>query len=257
MKWWKSSAQNAEAELEYERQFLLVLQKRQQLIDLWVQRQQQVSADITLCCFEKMGDFCHRHIVGQKVIERSLPQMWGGEVGLMPAQMSTIGTQNDSILTPTELNKGNGLTDTQAPHKTPSKEYYNFVSKSNTSQLNITKGAAAQTTVLETEQSTNETLGTLIVSTLTPVKSTTEHLTIPELLGGVKSYDYLPPGWENVEVIATVAIGTQVQVYNFVSRQWQPGVVKDYWEPGGFLEVRCGRRVQKVLVGSMWRCSWG
>ncbi|MBE8966688.1 Crp/Fnr family transcriptional regulator [Nostocales cyanobacterium LEGE 12452] len=29
-------------------------------------------------------------------------------------------------------------------------------------------------------------------STLTPVKSTTEHLTIPELLGGVKSYDHLP-----------------------------------------------------------------
>ena len=204
-----------------------------------------------------MGDFCHRHIVGRKVIERSLAQMWGGQVGLMPAQMSTIGTQNDSILTPTKLNKGNGLTDTQAPHKTPSKEYYNFVSKSNTSQPNITKGAAAQTIVLETEQSTNETLGTLIVSTLTPVKSITEDLTIPELLGGVKSYDYLPPGWENVEVIATVAIGTQVQVYNLVSRQSQPGVVKDYWSQGAFWKCAVAGECRRCSVGSMWRCSWG
>ena len=52
-----------------------------------------------------------------------------------------------------------------------------------------------------------------------------------------------------MEVIADVAIGTQVQVYNLVSRQWQPGVVKDYWEPGGFLEVRCGKRGQQVFSG--------
>ncbi len=62
LKWWKSSAQDAEAELEYERQFLLVLQSREQLIDLWARKQQQASADITLCCFEKSGDFCHRYI---------------------------------------------------------------------------------------------------------------------------------------------------------------------------------------------------
>jgi hypothetical protein len=37
------------------------------------------------------------------------------------------------------------------------------------------------------------------------VKSATEHLTIPELLGGVKSYDYLPPGWKNVEAISLTA----------------------------------------------------
>ncbi|WP_341531488.1 DUF488 domain-containing protein (plasmid) [Nostoc sp. UHCC 0302] len=67
LKWWKSSAQNAEAELEYERRFLLVLQERQQLIELWVRKQQQASADITLLCFEKTEDFCHRHIVGREV----------------------------------------------------------------------------------------------------------------------------------------------------------------------------------------------
>ncbi|MEH2260753.1 hypothetical protein [Nostoc sp.] len=67
-------------------------------------------------------------------------------------------------------------------------------------------------------------------------------MTIPELLDGVKSYDELPPGWKNVEVIADLAIVTPVQVYNLVSRQWQPGAVKDYWELGGFLVVRCWRR---------------
>ncbi|WP_375506674.1 hypothetical protein [uncultured Nostoc sp.] len=25
--------------------------------------------------------------------------------------------------------------------------------------------------------------------------------------------------------------------------------MKDYWEPGGFLVVRCGKRVQKVFSG--------
>jgi hypothetical protein len=50
----------------------------------------------------------------------------------------------------------------------------------------------------------------------------------------VKSYNQLPARWKNVEVIADIAITTPVQVYNLVSRQWQTGVVKDYWEPGGF-----------------------
>ncbi|RCJ40954.1 hypothetical protein A6769_39240 [Nostoc punctiforme NIES-2108] len=31
---------------------------RQQLIDLWVRKQQQANADITLLCFEKTEDFC-------------------------------------------------------------------------------------------------------------------------------------------------------------------------------------------------------
>ncbi len=48
LKWWKASAQDTEAELEYERQFLLVLQERQQLIELWVQKRQQTSAILPL-----------------------------------------------------------------------------------------------------------------------------------------------------------------------------------------------------------------
>jgi hypothetical protein len=172
----------------------------------------------------------------------SLPQMWGGEVGLMTVQKGTNRVL--TLETAAGLNKGNGLTDTHTPHKTQGKQYYNFAPESNTN-----KSAVAQTIVLSTERATNETLGTHNESTLPPVKSTTEHLTIPELLGGVKSYDYLSPTWENVEVIADVAIGTQVQVYNLVSRQWQPGIVKDYWELGAFLEIRCGGRVQRVFSG--------
>ncbi|QLE53889.1 hypothetical protein FD724_39415 (plasmid) [Nostoc sp. C057] len=37
---------------------------------------------MTLCCYEKTGDFCHRHQVGHEVIQRYLPKLWGGEVGL-------------------------------------------------------------------------------------------------------------------------------------------------------------------------------
>jgi hypothetical protein len=47
------------------------------------------------------------------------------------------------------------------------------------------------------------------LSAIRTLIQTAEHWTIPELLGGVKNYDYLPPGWENVEVIATVAIATK------------------------------------------------
>ena len=39
--------------------------------------------------------------------------------------------------------------------------------------------------------------------------------------------------------IADVVIFTPVQIYKFISRQGQPGVVKDYWELRDFLEVRC------------------
>ncbi|MBD2565881.1 MULTISPECIES: DUF488 family protein, N3 subclade [Nostoc] len=95
--WWKNSAKDAEAQEEYEKEFVLILQSRQQLIDIWVRKQQDNPNDITLCCYEKTGDFCHRHIVGQEVIARSLPHLWGSEVSLLPVPLSTNNTQNSSI----------------------------------------------------------------------------------------------------------------------------------------------------------------
>ncbi|MBW4690035.1 MAG: DUF488 domain-containing protein [Komarekiella atlantica HA4396-MV6] len=81
LKWWKSSAKDAAAQQEYKRQFHEILQSRQQLIDLWVRKQRQSRADITLCCFEKTGDFCHRHQVGEEIVQTYLPEEWGGEIG--------------------------------------------------------------------------------------------------------------------------------------------------------------------------------
>jgi hypothetical protein len=104
-------------------------------------------------------------------------------------------------------NKGSGLTDGGKYADTVLEQSYSRnITESITSQSSIDKGVIAQTIVLAKEQSTNKSLGTVIVSILTPAKSTTEHLIIPELLGGVKSYDHLPSGWENVEVIADLAM---------------------------------------------------
>ncbi|WGV29117.1 DUF488 family protein [Halotia branconii] len=81
LKWWKSSAKDAAAQQKYKRQFHEILLSRQQLIDLWVQKQRESSADITLCCYEKTGDFCHRHQVGEEIVQAYLPEYWGGEIG--------------------------------------------------------------------------------------------------------------------------------------------------------------------------------
>ncbi|MBE9052747.1 DUF488 family protein [Nostocales cyanobacterium LEGE 11386] len=83
LKWWKSSAKDAAAQQEYKRQFSEILDSRQQLIELWVNKQKDNPRDITLCCFEKSGDFCHRHQVGEEVVQKYLADQWGGEVALL------------------------------------------------------------------------------------------------------------------------------------------------------------------------------
>ncbi|WP_341529854.1 hypothetical protein WKK05_11350 [Nostoc sp. UHCC 0302] len=102
-----------------------------------------------------------REVIGRSSL--TLPELWGGEVGLANAQMSTICGQN----------KGNGLTDTQVPDSLLSKEFYTRnPTKSITSQSSSDKGAITQTIVLSREQSTVESFGTHNESTLLPVKST-------------------------------------------------------------------------------------
>ncbi|MBC6433352.1 DUF488 domain-containing protein [Nostoc sp. HG1] len=83
LQWWKSSDQDAKSQEQYKRQFIEILQSRQQMIELWVNRQRKNPQDITLCCYEKVGDFCHRHQVGEEVVQKHLPELWGGEVGLL------------------------------------------------------------------------------------------------------------------------------------------------------------------------------
>ena len=81
----------------------------------------------------------------------------------------------------------------------------------------------------------------------TVVQSTTENLTIAELLGSVPTYDTLPNGWIHPKAIAQIAIGTKAYIKNLRTRDWELGEVEDYYERGAFLEVRCGKRLQKVF----------
>ncbi|MEH1801101.1 MAG: hypothetical protein V7L13_18400 [Nostoc sp.] len=94
------------------------------MIDLWVRKQQQVSADITLCCFEKSGDFCHRYIVGREVIGRVLPERWGGEVGLLGDNQLV---SNERLV---QVEKGIGLTDTESMTLRSSREHSNVTTNS-------------------------------------------------------------------------------------------------------------------------------
>ena len=106
--------------------------------------------------------------------QASLPELWGGEVGLVTHQMSTNGTQNDSRLT--QLSNGIGQPDTLTTTDILIEKYYTRSgTESITSQSSNNKGAIAQTIVLSKEQSTVESLGTHNESTLALVKSTTEH----------------------------------------------------------------------------------
>lgn len=81
----------------------------------------------------------------------------------------------------------------------------------------------------------------------TVVKSTTEDLTIAELLGTVPTYDTLPEGWTHPRAIAQIAIGCKVYIKNLRTRDWELGEVLEYYERGAFLEVRCGQRLQKAF----------
>ncbi|MBD2248045.1 hypothetical protein [Nostoc sp. FACHB-888] len=116
--------------------------------------------------------------------------------------MSTNRTQNDSKLA--QLSNGIGQPDTLTTTMLVEKSYTRTATESITSQTSSNNGTATQITVLAGKQPTVESLCTDNGSSLTQVKSTTEYLTIPELIGGVKSYDSLPPGWKNVEAIADV-----------------------------------------------------
>ncbi|MBW4458619.1 MAG: hypothetical protein KME55_42070 [Nostoc indistinguendum CM1-VF10] len=92
--------------------------------------------------------------------------------------MSTNGSQNGFILTPTQLNNGIGQPDTLTTTILIEKSY-TCTTESITSQTSSHNGTAPQTTILAREQATVKSLGTDNGSTLTPVKSTTKHLKFP------------------------------------------------------------------------------
>lgn len=77
--------------------------------------------------------------------------------------------------------------------------------------------------------------------------SQTEHLSLIELMGGNPCRETPPKGWKSPKSIAKVPEGTEVYVQSLRSGQWERGTVKEYWEKGQFLEVRCGQRLQKIF----------
>lgn len=93
LQWWKSSAKDAAAQDEYKHHFRSILDSRQQLIDLWVGKQKDNPQDMTLCCFEKTGDFCHRYQVGEEVVQKYLSELWGGEIGATRPQQKIVQPQ--------------------------------------------------------------------------------------------------------------------------------------------------------------------
>ncbi|MEJ1930563.1 DUF488 family protein [Nostoc sp. NIES-2111] len=105
LQWWKSSAKDAIAQEEYKRRYREILDSRQQLIGLWVGKQKDKPVDMTLCCFEKTGEFCHRHQVGEEVIQVYLPDFWGGEIGATRPQMKIVqgGKNNHPRTFPTQV----------------------------------------------------------------------------------------------------------------------------------------------------------
>lgn len=105
LSWWKSSAKDAAAQDEYKHRFREILDSRQQLIGLWVGKQKDKPVVMTLCCFEKTGDFCHRYQVGEEVIQVYLPELWGGEIGTIRPQMKVVqgGKINHPVTFPTQV----------------------------------------------------------------------------------------------------------------------------------------------------------
>jgi uncharacterized protein YeaO (DUF488 family) len=76
LKFWKSSDKDDAAQQKYSEIFREEMAIKDQFIDLWLGR---IKEDLTLNCYEKSGEFCHRYIVGE-IIKSKKPELWGGEV---------------------------------------------------------------------------------------------------------------------------------------------------------------------------------
>jgi hypothetical protein len=101
--WWKSSGKDFAAQNEYKHRFREILDSRQQLIQLWVGKQKDKPVDMTLCCFEPTGEFCHRHQVGEEVIQVYLPGLWGGEVGETRPQLKIVQGGKPNLTYPPQV----------------------------------------------------------------------------------------------------------------------------------------------------------
>ena len=88
---WKRSAKDEAAEEDYTKAFTEVLNQQSQAIDQWLDEVYVTGQDITVCCYEKPEQFCHRHSV-MKYIEFRRPDMWGGEVETEASELEKLAT---------------------------------------------------------------------------------------------------------------------------------------------------------------------
>jgi hypothetical protein len=75
------------------------------------------------------------------------------------------------------------------------------------------------------------------VGEMIEVKSSTEHLSWAELMGGT-SFDGLPKGWKTVSSLGSELVGKDVMFYVPSSRTWVKAHVADYMEQGRFCEIK-------------------
>jgi uncharacterized protein YeaO (DUF488 family) len=80
---WKNSAQDDAAWGEYIAGYRELLRLRRD--ELMALAEDPPKNDVTLLCWEKDRDRCHRSLVG-KWITHFLPDLWGGEVPVQPVQ---------------------------------------------------------------------------------------------------------------------------------------------------------------------------
>ncbi|RCJ40816.1 hypothetical protein A6770_37345 [Nostoc minutum NIES-26] len=43
-----------------------------------------------VCCFEPTEEFCHRHQVGEEIVQEYLSKLWGGEIGAYSPQLTLM-----------------------------------------------------------------------------------------------------------------------------------------------------------------------
>lgn len=77
LRFWKNSAQDDRAWGEYEAWFWSLMRERKPEILDWLQSV-PADEDMTLLCWEKTDDRCHRRLVG-RLIQKRRPELWGGE----------------------------------------------------------------------------------------------------------------------------------------------------------------------------------
>ena len=73
---WKSSSKDKTAEEKYTNIFKEELNPKRNLIDLWIKKNSDKI--VTFNCFEKPGEFCHRHLLEEYFSSTK----WEGEVEL-------------------------------------------------------------------------------------------------------------------------------------------------------------------------------